>query len=338
MAPITLSVIIPCFNEERTIEELLRAIYAQTFPMAQMEVIIADGLSTDRTRERIAAFQAGHPQLIIKVVDNHQRTIPAALNQAIAASQGEILTRMDAHAVPAPDYIEKSVSRLRDGYGENVGGVINIKPGKEDWIGQAIAVATSHPLGVGDARYRWTKSAGEADTVAFGTYRRSLIDQIGGYDETLRINEDYEFNNRIRRAGGKIWVDPEIKVDYYSRPTLRSLAKQYFSYGFWKYKMLRRFPDTLRWRQALPPVFVSGVLVLLLLSTFWIPARYILLFVLSSYLVILLAGAVKPAMHRKNLTLILSIPLAIMTMHFSWGCGFLWSLAKNIILGSQNDD
>lgn len=336
MAPITLSVIIPCFNEERTIEELLGAILAQTFPVAQMEVIIADGLSTDRTRERIAVFRVEHPQLNIKVVDNHQRTIPAALNQAIAASQGEILTRMDAHAVPAPDYIEKSVAALLAGYGENVGGVINIKPGKEDWIGRAIAVATSHPLGVGDARYRWAKTAGEADTVAFGTFRRSLIEKIGGYDETLRINEDYEFNNRIRRAGGKIWVDPAIKVDYYSRPTLRTLAKQYFTYGFWKYLMLRRFPDTLRWRQALPPVFVSGVLMLLLLSTIWTPARFILLFVASSYLVILLMGAVMPAMQRKNLSLLLAIPLAIMTMHFSWGSGFLWSMVKNLILGSKH--
>lgn len=338
MAHITVSVIIPCFNEEGTIEELLGAILSQTFPVEQLEVIISDGLSTDRTREKIAAFQAAHPELNVLVVDNHKRTIPAALNQAIAQSHGEIITRMDAHAAPAADYIEKSLAALLAGYGDNVGGVINIKPGKDDWIGYAIAVATSHPLGVGDARYRWAKTAGEADTVAFGTYRRSLIDKIGGYDESLRINEDYEFNTRIRRAGGKIWVDPAIKVDYYSRPDLRSLARQYFSYGLWKYKMLQRHPDTLRWRQALPPVFVSGVLMLLLLSLFWNPARYVFAVVLGLYIAILLAGSLKPAIVRKKASLIPAIPLAIMTMHFSWGSGFLWSIVKSVFTGSKHVD
>ena len=147
MAPVKVSVIIPCYNEERTIEELLNAILAQTYPVDSLEVIIADGLSTDHTRERIAAFKTGHPQLEVRVVDNIQQTIPAALNQAIAESSGEILARMDAHAIPVPDYIERCVESLLAGYGENVGGVIDIKPGKDDWIGHAIAVATAHPWG-----------------------------------------------------------------------------------------------------------------------------------------------------------------------------------------------
>ena len=224
MEPVKVSVIIPCYNEEGTIEELLNAILAQTYPVDRLEVIIADGLSTDRTRERITNFKAGHPQLTLKVVENHQRTIPAALNQAIAASTGEVLSRMDAHAIPAPDYIEKCLAALLAGFGENTGGVIDIRHGSDTWIGRAIAVATAHPLGVGDAHYRTATKAGITDTVAFGTYRRELVERIGGYDETLRINEDYEFNTRVRRAGGKILVDPAIRVAYYSRPDLRSLA------------------------------------------------------------------------------------------------------------------
>ncbi len=274
--------------------------------------------------------------LNVRVVDNIQQTIPAALNQAITESHGEVLARMDAHAIPVPDYIERCVASLLAGCGENVGGVIDIKPGKDDWIGHAIAVATAHPLGVGDARYRWAKKAGEADTVAFGTYKRSLVDQIGGYDESLRINEDYEFNTRIRRAGGRIWVDPAIRVGYYSRPDLKSLARQYFTYGYWKFKMLQRYPDTLRWRQALPPVFVSGILMLSLLSIFWIPARIGLVVVLSLYLAILLVGSIKSAIKRKRVTLIPGIPIAIMTMHFSWGSGFLWSILKGLFTGSKN--
>jgi len=337
MEPVKVSVIIPCYNEEATIEELLSALLAQTYPINLMEVIIADGMSTDRTREKIAAFKAGHPQLTINVVDNHQRTIPAALNQAIQASTGEVLSRMDAHAIPAPDYIEKCLGALNAGLGENVGGVINIRAGSDAWIGRAIAVATAHPLGVGDAHYRTATKAGITDTVAFGTYRRDLVKSIGGYDESLRINEDYEFNTRVRRSGGKIWVDPAIRVGYYSRPDLSSLARQYFLYGYWKYKMLRRHPDSLRWRQALPPVFVSGILMLSLLSTFWTPARILLAGVASLYLAILVAGSIQPAIQQKRSSLIPGVPLAIMTMHFSWGSGFLWSMLKSLVKGSEND-
>ena len=338
MERLKVSVIVPCYNEEGTIEELLNALLVQTYPVESLQVIIADGMSTDRTRERIAAFHSVHPQMEIRVVENQQRTIPAALNQAIAESTGSILTRMDAHAVPAPDYVEKCLASLLAGYGENVGGVIDILPGKDTWIGRSIAVATAHPLGVGDARYRWAKKAAEADTVAFGTYRRTLVDRIGGYNESLRINEDYEFNARIRRSGGKIWVDPAIRVSYYSRPDLLSLARQYFHYGYWKFRMLRSYPDTLRWRQALPPVFVSGILMLLLLSTFWVTARIILAGVVTLYLFVLLAGSIKPAISRKKLMLLPGVPVAIVTMHFSWGSGFIWSLIQSIFTGFNNGD
>lgn len=334
MASEKVSVIIPCYNEEGTIDELLHAILDQTYPTANLEVIIADGLSTDRTRERIASFRSEHPQLEIRVVENQQRTIPAALNQAIAESKGTVLSRMDAHAIPAPDYIEKCLAALMAGCGENVGGVIDIKPGKDTCMGHAIAVATAHPLGVGDARYRTATKPGVADTVAFGTYRRALVERIGGYDETLRINEDYEFNARVQKAGGQIWVDPAIRVGYYSRPDLRSLARQYFAYGFWKFRMLQRHPTSLRLRQALPPVFVSGILMLLLLSTFWTPARITLAGVVSLYLLILLVGSIKPAIKRKRSSLFPGVPVAIMTMHFSWGSGFLWSVIKRMFTGS----
>ena len=330
------SIIIPCYNEERTIEELLSAILKQTIPVDQMEVVIADGMSTDRTRERIAAFQAAHTELSVRVVENTRRTIPAALNQAIEESRCDVITRMDAHAIPAPDYVERSLFALESGLGTNVGGVIEIRPGKESWIGKSISIATAHPLGVGDARYRTATRAMEADTVAFGTFYRSLIDEIGKYDETLLVNEDYEFNTRIRKAGGKIWVDPAIRCVYYSRANLQSLAQQYFTYGFWKYMMLRRYPETLRWRQALPPLFVAGILMLLLLSTFWVFARILLAAVLLTYLIILAGGSILPAVKRKNFLLAAGIPIAIMTMHFAWGSGFLWSMIKGLFLGKKN--
>ena len=320
------SIVIPCLNEEKTIQSLLDAVFNQTYPIGKMEVIIADGNSDDQTRMKIADFQNGHEGLEIRVLDNPVRRIPTGLNLAIRAARGQIITRMDAHAIPASDYVERSVAALKEGLGDNVGGVIDVKPGADNWIGRAISVAVAHPLGVGDAKYRWANTAGEADTVAFGTYYKSKVEEIGYYNEELRINEDYEFNSRIRARGGKIWIDPKIRAVYFSRADLNGLVKQYFSYGFWKVKMLRKNPETLRWRQALPPLFVFGILMLLLLSGVLELARILLLICLGAYLLILLTASVRVAVKRSDISLVPGIPLAIMTKHFCLGSGFLWRL------------
>lgn len=324
------SVIIPCYNEEATIVGVLNAICQQTLPMSDVEVVIADGRSTDRTREIITEFQKTHPELVIKLVDNIKRIIPAALNLAIDNSAGEFIIRMDGHTLPSADYLEKCVLALKAGKGENVGGVLEVKPGRDTWIARSIALAAVHPLGVGDAQYRRATTATEADTVAFGSFRRALIEKIGNFDETLFANEDYEFNTRIRASGGRIWIDPSIRAVYYSRSDLKSLARQYYSYGYWKFKMLQRYPGTIRWRQALPPVFVFGLLMLLLLSVFWNLARIVFAAAVIFYLIILIVGSIKPAIKTKQPLAVIGIPLAIATMHVSWGSGFWWSLVKRV--------
>ena len=246
------SVIVPCYNEQSTIRLLLDALHQQTYPRAHMEVIISDGMSQDHTREAVAAFQKDFPDLEVRLVDNPLRNIPSGVNRGIEASRGEIIVRFDGHAKPYPDYVEKCITAHDQGRGENVGGVWEIRPGADTWIAKSIAVAAAHPLGVGDALYRHAKQAAEVDTVPFGSFRRSLIDEVGGFDENLLSNEDYEFNARVRAAGRVVWLDPAIRSIYYSRPTLTALAKQYWRYGFWKWRMLQRYRSTLRWRQFLP--------------------------------------------------------------------------------------
>lgn len=321
-----LSIVIPCYNEEKTIQALLDAIHGQTFPLEELEVIVADGFSTDNTLLLIQDYAIAHPELRIQVINNERRVIPAGLNLAIRSARGEIILRMDAHAIPAPDYIERSVKALKAGWGDNVGGVIDIRPGKNSWIARSIAVATAHPLGVGDAKYRWAKTAGKSDTVAFGCYYKKTVEQVGYYNESLLINEDYEFNARLRALGFTIWVDPAIRAVYYSRSTLGALSRQYFAYGFWKVRMLRRFPNTLRWRQALPPLFVLWILMLLLLSAFWFPALWILLTTLAFYCLILIIGSMGKVLQQKKVSLIIGVPIAIITMHFCWGMGFWKSI------------
>jgi len=329
------SVIVPCYNEQSTVRLLLESLRAQTFPRAEMEVVIADGMSTDGTRAEIAAFQKDFPDLEIRVVDNTLRSIPSGLNRAIEAARGEIIVRLDAHSKPYPDYVANSVMAHEEGRGENVGGVWEIRPGAETWIAKSIAAAAAHPLGVGDALYRHTKHAAETDTVPFGSFRRTLIEKIGSFDESLLTNEDYEFNARVRRAGGRIWLDPSIRSVYFARSTLLELMRQYWRYGFWKWRMLRRYPNTLRWRQALPPLFVLSLFVLALLSIFVPLARPVLIGELILYFSIMILAGIYMAIRQRKPYLVVGLPLAIPAMHITWGSGFLWSILESSF--SKND-
>ncbi len=319
------SVIVPCYNEENTIQLLLKAILEQDFPRVDMEVVIADALSQDKTREKIMEFSKAHPQLAVKIVDNPQRTIPAAVNAAADAAQGEYLVRLDAHSMPYPGYISTCIRDLEEKKGENVGGVWEIKPGADTCMAKAIAAAAAHPLGVGDARYRYSNQTGEVDTVPFGSFRRDLFFSVGKFDETLLSNEDYEFNARIRQNGGKVWFDPSIRCVYFARKNLKELAKQYWRYGYWKLQMLKRYPKTIRWRQALPPLFVLVNILGILFSPFNDYIAYSYLSILGIYLLILFSAGISGAVKKKEPALILGFPAATITMHFAWGMGFLVS-------------
>ncbi len=321
-----ISIIVPCYNERATIALLLDALYQQSYPREALEVVITDGDSTDGTPEVIAAWQKTHPDLQVSVVHLQKQNIPAALNAAIKASSGEIIVRLDAHSKPQPDYVERCVTALTEGQGQNVGGVWDIRPANERWMARSIAAAASHPIGVGDARYRYSNQAAYVDTVPFGAFYRSLLDVVGLFDESLLTNEDYEFNTRIRLHGGKIWFDPKIQSVYYARSTLRSLAKQYWRYGFWKYQMLRRYPETIRWRQALPPLFVAGAFLLTMMALFIPLLRWLWSVIIAGYILTLSLAGLHLAVKRKDFSLWLGVPAAIACMHFCWGAGFLWGL------------
>jgi succinoglycan biosynthesis protein ExoA len=319
------SVIVPCYNEESTIRLLLEALHAQDFSHPEMEVIIADGRSTDRTRDVITAFQLERPDLCVRVVENSLRSIPAGLNCAIQAARGQFVVRLDAHSAPASDYVARCIADLRQGRGEVVGGQWEIRPRTRSWQARAIAVAAAHPLGVGDARYRLGGQAQAVDTVPFGAYTRALIERVGPFDETLLTNEDYEFNTRVRQAGGVVWFDPKIRSTYYAASDLAALGRQYWRYGFWKVRMLRRYPASLRWRQALPPVFVLSLLILGLLAVWFPMARTLLVLEVSVYILSLLMVGVQSVVKKRDLLMVVGVPLAIAAMHLAWGSAFLWS-------------
>ena len=320
------SVIIPCRNEAETITLLLDALYTQSYPREQMEVIVADGMSQDATRKRIAAYQTQHPDMLIKIVDNPKRTIPAALNRAIEASVGEYIIRLDAHSIPGQDYLARSVQGLKDNLAENIGGVWDVAPQNGTPIAKAIAASAAHPLAVGGAKYRFTDKAAYVETVPFGAWKRSILRAVGGYDESLLTNEDYELNTRLTQQGGRIYLDPQIRSVYFARSNLSGLASQYWRYGYWKTAMLKRYPDSLKLRQALPPLLVSGLAVLLVLSLvikgFW----PFFLLAAGLYLVVLLAIGTQIAIQKKDIIMIPLVAIATLSMHFAWGTGFIYGL------------
>jgi glycosyltransferase involved in cell wall biosynthesis len=328
-APVA-SVIVPCRNESGTIGLLLDSLAGQTIDATRLEVIVADGRSDDGTRETIARWRSAHPELDVHVVDNPRLTIPSGLNLALERAAGEVVLRVDAHARPHPDFVERSLDALDASGADCVGGRIEVV-GDGSPTGDAIAFAVSHPFGVGDAKHRVSGRPGPVDTVPFVCFRRELIDRIGKFDEGLLANQDYEFNFRVRHRGGRVWFDPAIRAEYFSRGTLRGLARQYARYGSWKVRMLRRSRSnrrSLRPRQLAAPGLVLSVASLAVASGRSRVARRLLGAELVAYGAVLGIAAADALRATRRPAVAARVPAAIAVMHLAWGAGFLAVLVR----------
>lgn len=248
------TIAIPCLNEEHYIEACLEDLFAQDYPAESIEILIGDGMSTDRTRAIVTEIAERRPGRI-RVIDNPRRLQAAAMNAMIAESRGEIIVRMDVHARYATDYVRQCVTVLKETGAENVGGAQRAIP--KTWFQKALCAALDSPLAVGGARYRNADAEGEVDTVFLGAFRRRVFDAVGGYDPNAITNEDAELNQRIRNHGGKIHLSRKIVVHYFPRDSFESLAKQYFKYGKGRARTLlkhRSFPTP---RPAIPFAMVA---------------------------------------------------------------------------------
>ena len=257
-----ISVILPVRNEERYIRACVDSIFAQDYPVEQMEVIFVDGRSQDRTVELLRQMQKEHPQIV--VLDNPGRTVPYAMNIGIRASRGEVIVRLDAHAEYPPDYVRLSVETLLEQDCDNAGGVFETRG--RGFMGEAIAEMLKTPLGVGNATYRLTAQDGYVDTVPFGCFRRELFERIGGFDERMTRNQDNELNFRIRKNGGKIYLNHNIRVLYYCRDTMRGIMKMGFMNGKWNVIAMTLVPGSMGVRHFVPLAFVLSTIGLVLLT------------------------------------------------------------------------
>ena len=325
----TVSVIVPCYNEERFIGQTLENLITQ-YPSQVYEIIVVDGMSDDSTRDVVEQFQNSHPNSSIRLVLNPDRNIPKSLNLGIEHATGEVIARMDAHAFPSTGYIRRCVEVLSNGEAEVVGMPCLVQAGAGTVTARAIALAVSHPFGIGDARYRLTggRDRQEAvDTVAFACFRKSLWQQLGGYDENLLTNEDYDFNYRARLQGDRVILDRSEHCNYFARESVSKLSAQYRRYGKWKARMIRLHPRSIRIRHLVAPCFVASVLFLALLGL-WKPEAWLVMAAeLVVYLILATGFAVQATSKAREATsILLVLPMIFLVTHVSWGASFLVGL------------
>ena len=331
---ILVTVVMPCLNEEKRIIGALKSL-VDDWLLAEGEVLVMDGGSVDGTLRLVAEFVERYGGTgmteAIRVLHNPNRYQVFGLNEGIRVARGEFIVRADAHCLYPSGYVQTFVELLREKESEgvaNVGGVM--EPVGKEFRQRAIALAMRHPLGVGDARFQLGTKRGFTVTVFLGTFRKSVLEDIGLFDIRQRTNQDAELNLRLLRSGRKIYLDHTIRVQYFPRETFAALARQYFAYGRGRARTTRKHRRVTSWRQVLPPLFFPASLAAVIGGILWplawmLPAFY-LAAVLFGAVLIPASGAKRP----DDLIERVAAAWAMIVMHFSWGAGFDWEFLRSI--------
>lgn len=314
------TIIVPMRNEEAFIAQCLASLQAQEYPAAALEFLVVDGESTDRSREIVEAIRRVDPR--VRLLENPRRHQGAGLNIGLNEARGDIIVRADAHAVYGPAYVPIIVAHLVAGRAENVGGAQRAEG--TTLFGKAVAAALGTRLGAGNAPYRLASETRYVDTVWLGAWHARTLRGIGGFDERMINNQDYECNCRLRKAGGRILFDPSLPSTYYTRSSPQRLWKQFFRYGLYKVLTLKLHPDSLVLRQLAPPVAIGVLLASIALLPFF-PWPFIVVW--GSYLAVVILVSVGVAA-RKGFALLLPLLLVFPSMHFAWALGFYWGVAR----------
>lgn len=309
------TIIVPMRNEAAFIERCLTTLRTQSYPADRIDILVMDGHSTDRSAEIVTEIGRTDPR--VRCLPNPRVTQAAGINDGLREARGEIIVRADAHALYGPDYIATCVRHLVAGEAENVGG---LQRGTGTTLfSRAVAAAQNSPFGAGGAAYRLATEPCYADTVWLGSWYKSTLMELGGFNEAMVPNEDYELNCRLREHGGRILLDPSLESTYYARGTAASLWRQYFRYGIGKVRCLSLHPTSLKPRQAIPPLFVLALLASAGLA--WLTPLPLLVLT-GCYLLLVLLSAMQ------NAGVFLPLLVVYPIMHVAWGCGFLWALLR----------
>lgn len=323
------SVVIPVRNEAAFIESNLEALRSQDYPLDRLEVVIADGRSEDATREIVGAVaerwkrDGGARGCPVVLVDNPERVMPTGVNAAIRVATGDLVLLLGGHARLPPSYIRECVEVLLETDADGASGAVESV--SQGVVGQAIAALMSSPYGIGNSDFRTAQGGGKpvvADTIPFPLFRRRVYQRIGLYNPHMIRHQDYEFNYRVRQSGGHMLLIPGLKATYHVRSSLRVLARQYWQYGVYKGRFIRRFPRSVRLRHLVPPLFTAAVVLAAATALFSPLGRLALLGLLLPYAFFVVAAVVSFAIAGKWRTAALA-PAVMFCLHFGYGLG-IW--------------
>lgn len=322
------SIIIPSRNEERFIGECLESIITQDYSKDRLEVLVMEGMSEDGTREIVEKY--ARRWLFIRILDNSKKITPCAFNMGVKNAKGNIVVIMSAHATYEKDYISKCVKYLHEYNADNVGGIMITLPQENTFIGRAVVRTLTHPFGVGNSNFRiGSKEPKWVDTVFGGCYKKEVFDKIGLFNENLESTQDMEFNLRLKRAGGKILLVPEIVSYYYTRSSFKSFCKNNFRNGAWAiypFKFTKAMPVS--WRHLVPLAFVSSLIGSAALSLLLPIFLWLFLFILGCYFLFNLYFSCRIAFREKSSRYLFIMPIMFASFHIGYGLGSIWGAIK----------
>ena len=320
-----LSVIVPIYQEEKYISKCIDSMLSQDYPKDDLEIILVDGMSKDRTREIVATYTAKYP--FIRMIDNPERIAPCAMNRGIKEAKGDVIMRLDAHVYYPKNYFSLLVEKLNELPGaENVGALCNTLPVNDSITAQSIAAVLSSSFGMGNSHFRvGADKEMEVDTVPFGCFHRSIFDKVGLYDEELVRNQDDELNARIIKAGGKIYLIPQLVCEYYARDTAKKVYKMFYQYGVFKPLVNKKLGSPATVRQFFPLFFVLGLLVGPVVCLFLPVLWWAYFAVIMLWFILATSFSLKDS---KNLKRILTQNWIYFVIHFGYGWGYIVGIYK----------
>lgn len=329
-----ISLVCPTYNEEKYIGRFIDSIVKQDQPKDQIEVLFIDGMSNDNTRNIIQDAIKHHP--FISLIDNPHRTSPYALNLGIQAAHGEYIIRMDAHAEYPIDYVSSLLRYKKElSDAENIGGVCITLPTNDSTKALAISRVLSSPFGMGNSYFRTgTDKIREVDTVPFGCFSKELFKRIGLFDTNLIRNQDDEFNGRIIKNGGKIYLIPSIRIKYFARDTISKTRKMFYQYGLYKPLVNKKLGAPATVRQFFPLLFLIWLITGGIFSFFSVLILFIYLSILLLYVFIGIVLGCMSAIRCDRLMLILYMPWVFLNVHLSYGWGYMVGIIK--VLGNKS--
>jgi glycosyltransferase involved in cell wall biosynthesis len=307
-------------NEERRIVPCLDSILANDFDHGQMEILVVDGRSTDRSREVVMQQTAGCR--LIRLLDNPAKIVSAGLNLGIRNARGNVIIIMGAHTEYSENYISTCLLELENRQADVVGGVLETRSGGESLIARSVALMSQHRFGVGGSGFRTHHCSGYVDTVPYGAYRREVFEQVGLFNENLTRNQDFELNARIQNSGGRLFLSTDVKAAYYSVPTLVLLARQAFNNGYWLPRMWFVSPSSTRLRHAVPAIFVMTLVLSLLVAPLHAIAGLPGLIALGMYAIALVAVSAHVA-SQVGAKFLFPMIAVFCTHHIAYGTGTL---------------